>query len=245
MDNKVSLFSNTDEGLNAFVSACDDMLGAKYLLAERKISAVLAAIADCERLYRLFADALKGYNRLAEFKKSQVTVGSRKKLVPPQNQQKLMAFVFCLLMEVDTGKRSLRELLDEFFYHTNPNEEFTLFCKALIVPFRDVTEFVCINGFDSYSDDEGVDITLRDEVKAMLHRMSSLVNESVLIPSELKQDLFALARGIESSLTPNRIDLIRPLLIGYRHAVAPSPIAEQLSPLIDELTKILTAGDVL
>ncbi len=244
MKNKVSFINDYDEGLNAFISACNDMLSAKYLLAERKISAVLASIASCERLYSLFSQVLKGYNRQVEWKKSIVTVGGRNKLVLPQSQTKLMAYSFCLLMELDAGKKNLRELLDEYFFHTNPNEEYVLFCKAIIAPFRDVTEFVFINGIDSFEEEDGFDVTLRESVKELLQKLSSIINQTTVIDVSIKQDLFMLARAIESSLTPNRIDLVKPLLTGYRNTVNACALRETLLPIVDELFRVFVTGDI-
>ena len=119
MNNQVNFINDYDDGLDAFIAACDDLMSTKFLLAERKISALLATIAASERLYGLFKQALNGYNRQVEWKKSIVTVGGRSKLVLPQTQSRLLAYAFCLLMEIDTGKKSLRLLLDEYFVHTS------------------------------------------------------------------------------------------------------------------------------
>ena len=244
MQNQVNFIERYDDGINAFIASCNDMMSAKFLLAEKKISALLATIAEHERLYDLFKQALKGYNRQVEWKKSVVTVGGRNKLVLPQTQSRLIAYAFCLLMEIDTGKKSLRSVLDEFFYHTNPNEEFTLFCKTVIAPFRDVTEYAFINGLDSIEEEDCVDFSLRETVKDILQKLNSAVNESVTVDVSIKQDLFAIARAIESSLTPNRVDLIKPLLIGYRNTVSACALRETLTPLVDELKKVLVSADI-
>lgn len=184
------------------MDACTKMLEGKTLLAEKNIADILRSIADGDKLYQQFKNALRGYDYEGEFKNSQTKVGGRSKLVVPQLQVKLMAYVFCLLMEFDSGKRSLREFLDEYFYHTNPTEQYALFLNALIVPFRDVTEYIFYNGVDAYSEEEIVDGAVRDSVKRLLQELNSLVGESPLITVAVKQDLFTLARAIESSLNP-------------------------------------------
>ena len=244
METRLESLSESDEAVKAFVAACNSMCDAKFLLSERKISDLMQTIAAYPRLYEIFKNALQGYNRQAEFHKSKTKVGGRSKLVPPQNQTKLIAYVFCLLLEIDTGKRALREFLDDFFYHTNPNEEFALFCSALIVPFRDVTEYVFYNGAESYLEDDAVDLTLREAVKQLLQEMNTAVNESVVISMETKQDLFLLAKAIESALTPNRIDLIKPLLTGYKNTVNSCLIREKLTPYLDKLYRIFTVSEI-
>lgn len=244
MDMRFDNVPNSDEPIKAFVAACNNMCDAKFLLSEKRISETLRTIAAYPKLCDIFRNALSGYNRQAEFVKSKTKVGGRSKLVPPQNQTKFIAYVFCILMEIDTGKRQLREFLDEYFYHTNPNEEFAFFCSALIVPFRDVTEFVFYNGADSYLEDEAVDMTLRDTVKMLLAEMNTVVSQSVNASAETKQDLYMMARAIESSLTPNRIDLVKPLLTGYKNTVNSCLIREQLNRYVDKLFRVFTDGDI-
>ena len=237
--------NDSEDEISAFVTACNDACEAKFLLAEKKIADVLRTIADSPRLFAQFRGALSGYDRIAEFQKSQTKVGGRSKLAVPQNQSKLMAYVFCLLMEIDSGKRSLREFLDEYFYHTNPTEEYALFASALLVPFRDVTEYVFYNGVESYAEEETVDSTLRETVKSMLQEMNSITNESSLVSMKLKQELFMFARAVESSLTPNRIDLIKPLLTGYKNTVLSCPLRDRLAPYFDKLFRLLTTAEIL
>ena len=243
-DDKTAL-DKTEEPIKAFIDACNVMCEAKFLLSERKISELMKTIATYPRLYTIYKDALSGYNSKAEFHKSQVRVGGRSKLVPPQNQTKFLSYVFCILLDIDTGRIKLREFLDEYFYNTNPNEAFALFCSTLIVPFRDVTEYVYYNGMDSYMENDGaVDGTLRDSVKQLLQEMNTCVSESTTITMATKQDLFLLARAIESAMTPNRIDLIKPLLTGYKNTVNSCLIREKLTPYLDKLYKLFIVSEI-
>ncbi|MBQ8881966.1 MAG: hypothetical protein IJY70_01050 [Clostridia bacterium] len=237
--------TDSEVQIQTFMDACAKMLEGKTLLAEKNIADILRSIADGDKLYNQFKTALRGYDYEGEFRNSQTKVGGRSKLVVPQSQVKLMAYVFCLLMEFDSGKRSLREFLDEYFYHTNPTEQYALFLNALIVPFRDVTEYIFYNGVDAYGEDEIVDGALRDSVKRLLQELNTLVSESPLITVAVKQDLFALARAIESSLTPNRIDLIKPLLIGYKNTANSYPVRDKLAPYIEKLYRVLTTAEIL
>lgn len=74
--------------------------------------------------------------------------------------------------------------------------------------------------------------------------MNTAVNESVVISMETKQDLFLLAKAIESALTPNRIDLIKPLLTGYKNTVNSCLIREKLTPYLDKLYRVFTVSEI-
>ena len=75
--------------------------------------------------------------------------------------------------------------------------------------------------------------------------MNSITNESSLVSMKLKQELFMFARAVESSLTPNRIDLIKPLLTGYKNTVLSCPLRDRLAPYFDKLFRLLTTAEIL
>lgn len=233
-----------DNDIRVFVDACNNACNAKFLIAEKHVSNILRSIAESTKIYNIFEQALKGYNFDAELHAAKTTVGGRSKLVLPQNQSKLIAFVFCLLMQIDTDKLSLREFLDEYFYHTNPNEEFTRFATTLIVPFRDVTEYIYFNGVGGYTEDEAVDVDVREDVREILSQICSVTHESEA-DSSVKNEIFALARAVEAALTPNRVDLITPLIIGLKNTLAAAPAYERTSHLIDKLYRVLSEGDII
>lgn len=236
--------SRSDEALSAFSRACDETINAKFILAEQKISHLLQTIASYPLLVDFFKSALAGYNRNAEFSRAKNKVGSRSKLSLPVSKTKLVAFVFCLLLELDTGKRGLKEFLDEFFFSANPKEQWDGFARTVLAPFKSVTEYLFVNGDDG-TDGEPIDSAIKDKVRALLQELNSLVSRSPEIPMDQKQELFLFSRSVESALTPNRIDLIRPLMLGYKRTIASCPSSAALSPYYDELYKALVAGDVL
>ena len=236
--------STSDEALEAFTSACDEVINAKFILAEKKISSLLQTIASNPILIDFFKTALSGYNRIDEFARAKSKVGGRSKLTLPIHKTKIVAFAFCLLLELDTGKRDLKEFLDEFFHSANPKEQYDNFVKTIIVPFKEITEFLFINGDDG-ADDETIDGAIKETIKTLLRDLNSLVNRTSEIPVSVKQDLFLFARSIESALTPNRIDLVRPLMIGYKTLIESLDSADKLSPYYDKLYKTLLAGDIL
>lgn len=244
MEYKQFNLSKSEEALSSFLLACDEVISAKFILAEKKISALLQTIACEPLLIDFFKTALIGYNRTAEFARAKSKVGGRSKLSLPVNRTKIIAFAFCLLLELDTGKRDIKEFLDEYFYSPNPKEQYDAFVKTIVVPFKEISEYLFINGDDGTSD-EAIDSALKESIKTLLQELNSLINRTAEIPTSVKQDLFLFARSIETALTPNRIDLVRPLMVGYKAIILSTPCAEKLMPYYDKLHKTLLIGDVL
>ncbi len=231
-----------DHAINQFIASAQEVCSVRYAFAESKISELLRTVATHDELYEIFRAACSGYNAAAEFNRSITKVGGRSKLNPPQSQVKFIAYVFCLLLDVDTGKIALKDFLDEYFYHTNADEQYALFCASLIVPFRDITEYVFHNGTDGY--DEDADTAATQSVKDALQELAQAVNASNLKPDK-KQEIFILTRAIETALTPTRMDLVKPMFIGLKNTVAAHSMTSKLSRPMDKLVQELAHTDLL
>ena len=123
-----------DEGLMEFESACRELVNTKYILADKKISALLKIIAKNKNLYALIANCALGFDFKAEFAAAK-TQGA-KGLMLPQERKKLIAFVFCLLLSFDTNQTDLKKFLNTFYFSPlGPSTEFETFSHQAIIPF--------------------------------------------------------------------------------------------------------------
>lgn len=154
----------------------------------------------------LFKTALSGYNYSVEFNKSRVANKGKIRLVLPKNQARKIAYVFCLLVEFDTKKRSLKQFLDEYYFMPQPNASLALWTKDMIVTFKDVTEYLYLNGIETLLDDEDINYSLRRQVGEILENFNALIVRSTELGADTKRDLFVVLSAIENSLTPTKAD---------------------------------------
>ncbi len=237
--------SHKPEDIAGFKSAADELISSKYILAEKRISELLKTIADNSELFDLFKTALSGYNYSVEFNKSRTAKKGKPVLVLPSNQARKIAYVFCLLMEFDTGKRSLKDFLDEYYFHPQPNRSFTAFAQDMITVFKEVTEYLYINGIDTLLDNEEIDYSLRKQVGGVLENMNSLITQSPVIGIDTKRDLFVILSAIENALTPNKASCLKALIIGLEHIIRETELFQKFSPFLIELKSMLLAADLM
>ena len=100
------------KGFGDFITACDELRSCKYILAENKIAALLKAIADNKQLYSMFAASLYDFNYQATF--DECVMGNCFSL--PTEPQKVVALVFRILVDLDSGKMPLQNFLEAYFY---------------------------------------------------------------------------------------------------------------------------------
>ena len=58
-----------DTSIQNFINSCDDMIKGKFIMADNKISKILEAIANNEKLYDLVNNCVSGYNFQKEYER--------------------------------------------------------------------------------------------------------------------------------------------------------------------------------
>jgi len=123
---------NTD-GYGEFMTACAELKNCKFIIAESKIALLLKAIADNRQLYSMFGAALYDFDYKTVFAEC---VKSGSGFVPPSDPKTAIALVFRILVDIDSGKMSLRNFLEAYFYSESVNESYARFGLEVIAPFE-------------------------------------------------------------------------------------------------------------
>lgn len=136
-----------EEAFEQVLAACDELINAKVILAETKVSILLQKIAESKKAYSLLDDVLKGFDFNYEFTlaKRRNAVGAYT-LVLPSDDRRLAALVFCLLLEFDTTSCDLQSFLDVYYYGDTPANEFAMFVRDMIVPFKQAISSLYYDG---------------------------------------------------------------------------------------------------
>ncbi len=129
--------------MQRFFAACDDLLQSKHFFAEKKIETLMRSIAECGELMALFSQLTRNFHYEAAkrlyLKEPRETRTARGAAYLPADESELLAFVFCLLMEIDTQEVKLPDLLLRYFYVDGSlTASYALFVQQVIRPFRDV-----------------------------------------------------------------------------------------------------------
>lgn len=121
------------------ISSCNDIINGKFILAHHKINALLKSLTDSKEVYTLLASTLNNFNFEREFSRAQFrTAKDKRSFVVPDEDEKLLPFVFCILVSINNKNLDLDTFLSEFFASESGNraEEFKNFAQKLILPFR-------------------------------------------------------------------------------------------------------------
>lgn len=127
---------NKDNEIIEFINACNDFIDGKFILADIKISKLLKIISNSTSLYDLIAECMINYDFQKEYDVAKISEGNSCFMLPKE-AHKIIPFVFCLLVEIDSKRINFNEFLKtQFPYANNQNEEYAAFSKNVIIPFR-------------------------------------------------------------------------------------------------------------
>ncbi len=143
-----------EENIKNFIQSCDELIACKYLVAEYKIQQMLKQLANASDVCDLVGDCLEQFNRDREFAKAYVQDGHGGFMyVSPQEEYKIIALVFCTLVDIDGKKIDFTDFIKRFFGQCeNP---FGAFIEQMIVPFRNLIAEAFGYGFQEEEEEQG------------------------------------------------------------------------------------------
>lgn len=178
------------EKIKTFFDACNEMIEGRFILSDIKISKILKAIASSEVLYSTFARVLNNFKFNEEFEKAKSTNKvNGGYFVLPEDDDKIIALVFAILLEVDNQKLNLQNFVNEFFYNSEGyNVSYSNFSINVLVPFKNSVATILGVNFDGTSSEPEV-----EEVEEPEMEVEQPV-EKVLEPNSKQKILFANLR---------------------------------------------------
>ncbi len=151
-----------------FINACNDLVDGKFILADIKISKILKTISESTEIYNLIAESMINYDFDSEFQKAVVkNEQGLEKFELPDELEKIIPLVFCLLVEIDSKRINLNDFIKaQYPLANNQNEEYSSFVKTIIIPFRDAIANIF-----------GVEVTTKKENK--IEPESNIIDEKI------------------------------------------------------------------
>lgn len=238
--------------LKDFFASVNEMIGGRFILSDVKVAKVLKNIASSEVLYDMFAKCLVNFNYDAEFEKAKVTNRvNGGYFVMPEEESKIVALVFCMLLEIDNQKLNLQSFVSENFFSADGyNISYSNFALNVLVPFK--TSVLNILGVN----EEGESVTLEYEelqqnqtsiedfidqteevdteelhatkilfskMRVVLYDMLTLLNEAKFKENE-RDELTILFRGMIEAVDIENFKMINAFLVAFEHMIGKSKV---------------------
>lgn len=123
--------------IEQFLNACDELIDCKFLVAEYKLSKMLKALASAQDVCNLVGECLEQFNRDREFAKAYCEDRHGNFFVDmPEEEFKIIALVFCTLVDIDGKKIDFTDFVMRFFGHEE--NAYKSFVDTMIIPFKNL-----------------------------------------------------------------------------------------------------------
>ena len=150
-----------DERLNLvdFFNACNEMIEGRFILSDTKVANILKCVVKSETLYKLYSQCMNGFKfaKMLEYcVASNPNNGGYFHM--PEEEKDIVAFVTCLLLEVDKRNINLQTFITDNFYSVDGyNVSYSNFALLVLVEYKTAVKNL-LN-----VDDEGKTIESEDE----------------------------------------------------------------------------------
>ncbi len=211
---------SNNPGIKEFFSVCDDLIGGKFILANLKITTILKAIASSEELYHIFSQCMEGFNFAKEFKDA---CESPDGFQMPKSDEKILAFVFCLMLQVDNKKMDLQAFIrDNFDSPDGYGTSYANFTRAVFVPFREGVANVLKNGVNTVSATEVVDTpkvtesvedTVLNKIRSYVRMISEALDRSTKIKGDNRDNLKVVITALYEAIELKNFSILNALTI--------------------------------
>ena len=217
----------TPSDIQAFTSACDNMIASKYILVDRRLGDVLKSIASTREVFNLISECMVNFSFERELETATARIG---KIVLPEEPHKTIAFIFCLLNLLDDKKINFNQFLNKYY----SSEEggvgpYANFCNKVVLRFKNVIvatllgEETQINEEDEQSETPA--LILNNE---LIERLAFLVKDYrsyVLGVKKIKgskctrNELLEEINALNMLISEQRIEFMYGIILGIKYSI--------------------------
>lgn len=228
----------TREELNVFLEKVDELIVGNYILADIKIAGLLKSIAVSDTLLAIFGNCLSGFDYVAAKKKylvqSKYLPGEKGEFLIPTSQRDLLAFVFTLLVDIDSKRVDFGEFLNKFFYVDGScSSGYSVFINAMIKPFRSAVKTLT---------ESVIDGKVQDPVEAAKEAELDRVQKQEKLKKEQENE-----KRLSGKKYAKNIKKIKELLLQDKSRIKSSRLSSkaksELTLVVDMLANAIDSGE--
>ncbi len=249
------------QSINRFESRMDDLLSSNYILADKKITAVLKAVTASKLFYGLISFCADGFDYGVSFNRAFKNGEFRK----PSGDKEFIALGFYLFSDFDSKRADLFKLLEAYFPADNYDKSYKEFCARFLLPFKnavvnsakamvEIEEEEVASFSPQYDEGEGESTDRSNPISgrrtyshcfADAQKLLALEQEKIIqakIKADKKSDLLVILGALKDSFFLGDKPQIRVAFLSYKYAVMNF---KRLDTEVDELERILKFCNIL
>lgn len=219
-----------------FYNACNDMIDGRFILSDTKVSNILKCVVKSELLYNLYSNCMINFNFGNVLSRCEAANPSNSgHFVMCDDEKEIIAFVTCLLLEVDKKNLSLQTFVtDNFFSSDGYNISYNNFAITILMAYKNaVKNLIGIdeNGIvirEDYEEDcirdNCSEVVENDETKILfanlvmnISDLQNSINDDYKVKYQEKEELLIVLKALNKAIHLEDLLIINALLIPLEH----------------------------
>ena len=226
------------EELDLFLEKADELIDSKYILADVKLANFLKSIASSSTLLALFQNCLTDFDYDNACKKylvkNQNFTADKGEFIMPPNTRELLAFIFNILVDIDSKRINLNEFLNRYFFIDGScSSSYDAFITAMIKPFKNSVKMLV---------ESVIDGKLQDPIEALTEEENRRAREK-----EEREDTERRERELLKKVYGSSVKTIKEILLADKQKVKESKLEEDVKEeillVVDMLANVLESED--
>lgn len=224
-----------------FYKSINEMIEGRFILSDTKVANILKCIVKSDTLYNLYSTCMKDFkfkSALANSLASNAVNGGY--FVLPENEKDIVAYVTCLLLEVDKKSINLQTFVTEnFFSPDGYNISYNNFAITVLVAYKTAVKNligVDENGQVSEEHDFSADQVTIDETMEKIEtdkntkillanlimtitELQNAINDDTKIKYNEKEELLIVLKALNKAVHLEELLIINALLVPLEHSI--------------------------
>ena len=222
-----------------FYKACNEMIEGRFILSDTKVANILKCVVKSEVLYDLYSNCMKGFkfkNVLDRSVASNPANGGY--FVMTDDEKEIVAFVTCLLLDVDKKNINLQSFVTEnFFSPDGYNISYNNFAITVLVAYK--TAVKNLIGMDENGNIEQVadfsknQVTIDETIEKIekdkntkillanlimgIEELHNAINEEPRLKYSEKEELIIVLKALNRAVHLEELLIINALLVPLEH----------------------------
>lgn len=197
--------------ISEFINSIDGLINGKFILADIKIANLLKMIASNSSLYAYIKNCLIDFSFDKELSRAEVKNRfNNGEFRMPQDRSKIVAFVFCLLVECDAKRLDFFGFINENFQENKNGSEYVNFANTILIPFKKII----LDEF--YSQEEPQEEPAKENEEEQEEKADTIFEDLEAILEDMKNDV-TVDRRIKSQDKENINYIITSIIYSMKY----------------------------
>lgn len=241
-----------------FYKACDEMIEGRFILSDTKVANILKCVVKSTTIYNLYSNCMKDFKFKQVLERSLASnPNNGGYFVMSDDEKEIVAFVTCLLLEVDKQNINLQTFVTEnFFSQDGYNISYSNFALTVLVAYKTAVKNligVDENGNQDTTEDlSQSQITMDETIDAIetdkntkilfanlmmsISELNNAINDNHHIKYDEKEELLIVLKALSRAVKLEELLIINALLVPLEHTLSKN---KKLKKLYENLKMLI------